>query len=164
MNANIVLGALLMLSYNLVLAGDEGQSVMREKQTPVFDAAMAERLGADRYGMKKYVMAFLISGPNRDQDPEEAARLQKAHLQNIGRMADRGLLVLAGPFLDDGEIRGIYIFNVETVAEAEALTETDPAIRAGRLVMELRPWYGTAALMEINEIHETLAEKSVADD
>lgn len=164
MNAKIALGALLMLSYCLALAGDEKQSAVTKNQAPVFDVAKAERLGADQYGMKKYVMAFLKKGPNRDQGPEEAARLQKAHLKNIGRMANRGLLVLAGPFFDDGEIRGIYIFNVETVEEAEALTETDPAIRAGRLVMELRPWYGTAGLMEVNEIHKTLEEKSVADD
>ncbi len=164
MNAKTALAALLMLNYSLALAGDEEPSAVTENQTPVFDAEKAERLGADRYGMKKYVMAFLKKGPNRDQDPEEAASLQKAHLKNIGRMADRGLLVLAGPFFDDGEIRGIYIFNVETVAEAEALTETDPAIKAGRLVMELRPWYGTAGLMEVNKIHKTLQEKSVADD
>ncbi len=164
MNAKIALGALLMVSCTLALAGDEAQSALQENQPPVFDPAKAERLGADRYGMKTYVIAFLKKGPNRDQDLEEAAKLQKAHLENIGRMAGRGLLVLAGPFLDDREIRGIYIFNVETVEEAEALTETDPAIKAGRLVMELRPWYGTAALMEINRIHKTLEEKSVTDD
>jgi hypothetical protein len=50
-------------------------------------------------------------------------------------------------------LRGIYIFDVATVAEAEALTRTDPAIQAGQLVMELHPWYGSAALMMVNEVH-----------
>jgi uncharacterized protein YciI len=77
-------------------------------------------------------------------------------MENIGRMAKEGKLVLAGPFLDDGQLRGIYIFNVETIAEAEALTNTDPAIKAGRLVMELHPWYGSAAVQEINGIHGRL--------
>ena len=63
-------------------------------------------------------MAFLKKGPNRDRSPEEAAELQKAHLENIERLAKEGKLVLAGPFLEDGEIRGIYIFNVTTIAEA----------------------------------------------
>jgi uncharacterized protein YciI len=77
-------------------------------------------------------------------------------MANIHRMAEEGSLVLAGPFMDDGEYRGIYIFNVSTVEEARALTETDPAIKAGRLAMELHPWFGSAALMEVNRIHNTL--------
>lgn len=64
--------------------------------------------------------------------------------------------MLAGPFEDSGELRGIYIFDVRTVAEAEALTKTDPAIQAGSLVMELHPWYGSAAVMMINEVHAKL--------
>lgn len=123
------------------------------------DTVLARELGADDYGMKSYVMAFLKSGPNRDRTPTESAGLQRAHLQNIRRMAEEGQLVLAGPFMDDGEIRGIYIFNVTTVEEAKKLTETDPAIQAGSLVMELHPWYGSAALLKVNEIHRQLPVK-----
>lgn len=126
-----------------------------------FDAELAGKLGADDYGMKKYVMAFLKAGPNRDRTEEEANELQRQHLDNIHRMAEAGKLIIAGPFLDDGEIRGIYIFNVETVEEAQALTETDPAIQAGSLIMELHPWYGSAALMQVNEIHQKVAKKKV---
>ncbi|WP_020527659.1 YciI family protein [Flexithrix dorotheae] len=124
-----------------------------------YDAELAQKLGADDYGMRKYVMAFLKSGPNRDQDSVTAANLQKAHMENIGRMAEEGKLVLAGPFMDSGEFRGIYIFDVETVEEAKALTESDPAIQAGRLVMELHPWYGSAAIKQIVEIHEKISVK-----
>ena len=134
------------------------------KVTAVFDSLKAIKYGADYYGMKSYVMAFLKRGPNRDQDSITAAELQNAHLKNIIRMANEGVLILAGPFLDDGEIRGIYIFNVETVEEAKALTATDPAIQAGRLEMELHPWYGSAALMEVTQISKTLAKKSIAGD
>ena len=84
-------------------------------------------------------------------------------MQNIIRMATEGTLVLAGPFLDQGEVRGIYIFNVATVAEAEALTNTDPAIQAGRLVMELHPWYGSAALMEVNQLHKRVQKVSIVN-
>jgi uncharacterized protein YciI len=128
-----------------------------------YDSITATKLGADEYGMRKYVMAFLKAGPNRDRSPEESATLQKAHMENIGRLAEAGKLVLAGPFLDNGELRGIYIFNVETIEEAEALTNTDPAVMAGSLVMELKPWYGSAALMMVNEIHGTLSKKPVTD-
>ncbi len=125
----------------------------------IYDSIMAQKLGADEMGMKKYVMAFLKKGPNRNHDSATTVEIQKGHMANINRMAEEGKLILAGPFLDDGEIRGIYIFNVETVEEAEALTKTDPAIQSGRLVMELHPWYGSAALMEVNQMHHRLAKK-----
>jgi uncharacterized protein len=128
-----------------------------------YDKDKAQKYKADELGMKKYVMAFLKRGPNRETDPVKAAELQKAHLKNIGRLADEGKLILAGPFLDDGEIRGIYIFNVETLDEARQLTETDPAIKSGHLIMELKPWYGSAALIEVNSIHKTLAQKKLGE-
>lgn len=130
---------------------------------PVYDAALAKKLGADKYGMKKYVMAFLKEGPTQIKDSVASAQLQKAHLQNIMKLAAEGKLIVAGPFLDDQSIRGIFIFNVESVEEAKKLTETDPAIKAGELVMELHPWYGSAALMEVVRIHHTIESKSVVD-
>jgi hypothetical protein len=45
------------------------------------------------------------------------------------------------------------------VAEAEALTRTDPAIQAGSLVMELHPWYASAALMMVNDVHTRIEKK-----
>lgn len=124
----------------------------------VYDSLRAQRLGADDYGMSMYVMAFLKKGPNRPTDEAKAAELQAAHMANIGRLAEEGKLVLAGPFGGDGELRGIYIFDVATVEEAKALTETDPAIQAGSLVMDLVPWYGSAAVKEINTIHQQIAK------
>lgn len=132
-------------------------------EQPAFDSALASTLGADEYGMHHYVMAFLKAGPNRDQDPATADSIMAAHLDNIMRMADEGKLVIAGPFMDDTDLKGIYIFNVETVEEAKSLTETDPAIKTGRLIMELHPWYGTAALPLINNLHHRVEKKSVAD-
>jgi uncharacterized protein YciI len=119
---------------------------------------LAVELKADQYGMSKYVMAFLKAGPNRTQDSLMSKKIQKAHLKNIEHLAKMGKLVLAGPFLDGGEIKGIYIFNVQSIEEARELTKTDPAIKAGRLVMELHPWYGSAALKKVNEIHEKLSK------
>jgi len=126
-----------------------------------YDSTLAAKLGADEYGMKQYVLAFLKMGPNRAQDSMKTAQLMRKHLDNITRMADEGKLAIAGPFLDEGEIRGIYIFNVSTVEEAKALIETDPAIKEGRLVMELHPWYGSAALMTVNEQHKRIAKKQI---
>jgi len=136
-------------------------AVADDARTVEFNAELAAELGADDYGMRRYVMAFLKSGPNRPDDPEEAQALQRAHLDNIRRMAEDGKLVLAGPFMDSGhDNRGIYLFAVDSVEEAEALTATDPAVQAGSLVMELHPWYGSAALVKVNDIHARIAKDS----
>jgi len=134
-----------------------------QSKNPQYDAQLAQKLGADDYGMKTYVMAFLKAGPVRIKDSVARNALQMAHLKNIMRLADEGKLIVAGPFLDDQPIRGIFIFNVSTVEEAKKLTETDPAIKAGSLVMELHPWYGSAGLVEAFHLHKKVEKKSVAD-
>lgn len=67
--------------------------------------------------------------------------LQEAHLANIERMRQSGELLVAGPFGDDGDLRGVYIFRVASMEEAISLTDTDPAVKAGRLKFELHPWW-----------------------
>jgi len=128
-----------------------------------YDSVPAKKLGAYSYGMKRYVMAFLKSGKVKLQDSTKRVELQMAHLQNIIRLSNGGKLLLAGPFLDKESPRGIYIFNVTSVEEARKLTETDPAIQAGTLEMELLPWYGSAAIMELLKIHHKVEKVSVGD-
>jgi uncharacterized protein YciI len=155
----------LMSSSLWILACSTPKQGAQNSSTPstemAYDSVLAARLGADQYGMHKYVVAFLKAGPNRSQDSTTAAALQRAHMDNIFRMAEEGKLVVAGPFMDGGELRGIYIFNVETVEEARALTDTDPAVKAGRLIMELHPWYGSAAMQMINEWHGKIQKKQI---
>jgi len=128
-----------------------------------YNAEMAQKLGADDIGMKSYVMAFLKSGPVKLTDSLQISQLQKAHLNNITSLIDEGKLILAGPFLDDQPLRGIFIFDVTTVEEAKALTSTDPAVKAGTLVMELHPWYGSAALKEIPNLHRQIQKKAFGE-
>ncbi|WP_298367624.1 YciI family protein [uncultured Lutibacter sp.] len=123
-----------------------------------FDEELAKEIGADDYGMKKYVIAFLKRGPNKSQDSTTASNLQRAHMDNISKLAKEGKLVLAGPFFGNDDLRGIYIFNTSTIEEAKQLTETDPAIKAGTLTMELKEWYGSAALMLLNDFHKKVTK------
>jgi uncharacterized protein YciI len=86
-------------------------------------------------------LALLTRGakwtPEKTPATEE---LQKAHLANIVRLAGLKKLVVAGPFGDNGTLRGIFVFKVASLDEARALTETDPAVQAGRLAIDLHPW------------------------
>lgn len=97
--------------------------------------------GDTTFTMKKYFMVFLKAGPERGQSPEESAEIQKNHLAHISWMADQGYVDIAGPFGDDGEVRGILVMRVPSKERAEELAAMDPAVKAGRLVMEIHPWW-----------------------
>ena len=90
--------------------------------------------------LKTYYLALLKTGPHRDQDSLTAATIQEAHLANIRRLGAEGKLDIAGPFLDGGDLKGIFIYNVGSLEEADSLAKTDPAVKAGRLIVELHPW------------------------
>jgi uncharacterized protein YciI len=86
---------------------------------------------------------FLKKGPNRkdgDDETPEVQELQKAHIANIIRLAGMKKLVVAGPFGDDGDLRGIFVFRVSSLQEAQDLSATDPMIKIDRLRIELHPW------------------------
>jgi uncharacterized protein YciI len=86
-------------------------------------------------------LAFLTRGAKWTPEQTPAtAELQKAHLANIHRLAETRKLVVAGPFGDNGQLRGIFVFKVATLAEARALADTDPAVQAGRLALDIHPW------------------------
>jgi len=97
--------------------------------------------GDSTYLMQQYFMVFLKSGGNRSQDSTEAAELQKQHLAHLSRMAREGYASLIGPFGDDGEIRGIVVYNTPTQKEADSLANLDPMVKAGRLKVEVHPWW-----------------------
>lgn len=91
--------------------------------------------------MQQYFIAFLKRGPNRSQNKTEADSLQKLHLVHLGSMYEQGYADISGPFGDDGDIRGITIYNVPTQEMADSLANSDPMVKAGRLEIEIHPWW-----------------------
>jgi uncharacterized protein len=124
------------------------------------DAELAKRLGGDERGMKMYVLCILKTGPSDAEiKGDERKKIFAGHFANIQRLAGEGKLALAGPFgKNDKTYRGLYIFNVTTVEEAETLVQLDPAVEAGVFVADLTPWYGSAALMVVNDTHKRIAK------
>jgi uncharacterized protein len=99
------------------------------------------------YEMDNYVVGLLSAGPKwtAERTPE-SAKLQEGHMANIKRMAETGKLVVAGPFTGNNQtLRGMFIFKA-TLEEARKLADADPAIQAGRLTLELFPWYAGKGL------------------
>ncbi len=112
---------------------------LKEDGYEIFD--YVDEKTKDTVIMQQYFIAFLKSGPNRSQGEEEANKLQEAHLAHLGKMYEMGYADISGPFGDDGDIRGITIYNVPTLKMADSLANADPAVKAGRLVIEVHPWW-----------------------
>ncbi|MBM3986196.1 MAG: hypothetical protein FJ296_11010 [Planctomycetes bacterium] len=100
------------------------------------------------------VLVFLRSGEAAaSMSPEQRQEVQAAHMANIGRLAQAGQIAIAGPMGRDNpdpSVRGLFVFDVPGVAEAEALTRTDPAVQADVLRLEAHPLQLTADLRALN--------------
>jgi uncharacterized protein len=107
----------------------------------------AEKKAITNPEMTTYYVGFLLRGPKWTPEvTPEVERIQKEHLAHIRKMAESGKLILAGPFMDGGNLRGMFVFRVETIEEAKTLSEADPAVKAGRLVVDLHPWYSAKGI------------------
>ncbi|MFN4185301.1 MAG: YciI family protein [Hyphomonas sp.] len=131
---------------------------------PGYDAALAEALGADEYGMRAYVLAILKTGPQDAAitDKEERAALFAGHFSNMGRLAEEGKLVLAGPLGGEDGRRGLFILNTPDIETAKAWVASDPTIAAGVFIVDYSKYYGSAALMQVNDVHPTIQKKGTA--
>src|SRR5262245_58043564 len=122
------------LALGMALCLAAAAAVAQEKKPP--------EKGPGGFEMTTYYVGFLYKGPKwTAESTPETQKLQQAHLDNIQRMHKEGKLLVAGPFLDNGDLRGLYIFKVATIEAEKACGDTDPAPQAGRLRLELHPWY-----------------------
>ncbi len=116
-------------------------------KNPAYDADLAEKLGADAYGMKNFVLVILKTGSNVTDDKAFITECFRGHMDNINRLEKEGKLVVAGPMAkNEQHYRGIFILDIATIEEAEALLGSDPAVREKLLAADLYKWYGSAAL------------------
>ena len=95
----------------------------------------------EQYEMKTYYLVFLKKGPNRTQDSTTTAKIQEQHMAHLTKMAGEKKMCIAGPLMDNTDIRGICVYNTASLEEAKQLAEDDPAVKSGRLTVEIHPWY-----------------------
>ena len=126
---------------------------------PVYDAALAKSLGADERGMRAYVLVILKTGPNKMAEGEARNAMFKGHFANIGKLAGEKKLVLAGPLDGKEGRRGIFVFNTPDIETAKTWVATDPVIINGEMAAEFHKFYGSAALMMVNEVHGKIEKK-----
>lgn len=108
---------------------------------PVLLFAQSKKSADPASQIKQFWFVLLKKGPVRNQDSLTAAKIQEGHLANITRLYEAGTLKVAGPFAEETLAQGLFIFDCPSKAELETLLHTDPAIKAGRLVAEIHPWY-----------------------
>jgi uncharacterized protein len=91
--------------------------------------------------MTVYYLRILKRGPLwSPEETPELERLQEAHLAYGRKLTAEGKLVINGPLLDGGDLRGVSVMRVSSLEEARVLSEGDPSVQAGRLSFELHPW------------------------
>jgi uncharacterized protein len=147
----------LLVICSLLLAGQVSPA---QNTNPKYDKVLADSLGADKYGMKSYIFVILKTGSNTTKNKDTLNGLFRGHMANINRLAESGKLVVAGPFMkNDKSYRGLFILNTKTIAEANELLSTDPAIKAKLFETEVFEWYGSAALPMYLPFHEKTEEQ-----
>lgn len=126
---------------------------------PAYDAELATSLGADERGMRQYVLVILKTGPNKMAAGEARTRMFEGHFANMGKLAGEKKLVLAGPLDGKEGRRGIFVFNTPDIEAAKTWVALDPVIINGEMVAEYHKFYGSAALMMVNEVHGKIEKK-----
>lgn len=142
---------IFILLFSTLLYGQD------KNDNPNYDAALAEKLEADDYGMKNYVFVILKTGSALTTNKDSVNTAFRGHMENINRLVKADKLIVAGPFFkNDDDYRGLFILDVPTIEEAEKLLQTDPAIKAKFLDAVLYKWYGSAALSEYLEASDKI--------
>ena len=79
---------------------------------------------------------MLVSGPT-----EREMQVIDAHFAHLQKLADEGVVLMAGRTLDTGaHTWGIVVFTAPSLAEADAVMRADPAIAQGVMHCELFPY------------------------
>jgi uncharacterized protein YciI len=110
---------------------------------PATDQQVAEHVAA----AERHTLVLLRAGPVRDQPEHESDRIQAGHLRHLVGLVQAGHLVVNGPVLDEGALRGVSIYRTPDVDQVRAWVQADPAVQAGRLRAEVHPWFGRLATL-----------------
>ena len=130
-----------------------------EEAASAYDPALAAAVGADENGMRRYVLVILKTSPTPVPPGPARDEMFKGHFANMKRLADAGKLALAGPLDGVDGWRGLFIMAVSDIEEARALVATDPVVAQGEMIPEFHRYFGSAALMLVNDGHAKVSKK-----
>ena len=93
---------------------------------------------------ERFQLVILRSADNPPEiSKDQINEIHQQHLAHLRAMGASGKLVAAGPFGDqqDKSFRGLCLYRVGSLDEARTLAENDPAVKAGRMKVEVLTWY-----------------------
>ena len=153
----MVLTGSVLLAISAIFCAAQAVDAARPSK---FDAELAKKVGADDNGMKSYILVILKTGPTKVPDGKERTDMFAGHFANMKRLSGEGKLALAGPLDGVDGWRGLFVLAVSDIEEAKKIVATDPVIIKGEMIAEYHKWFGSAAVMVVNETHKKVAKKS----
>ena len=78
-----------------------------------------------------------------DYPEKELERIQREHLAYHAGLREAGHVVTNGPVdgQPDPSLRGLAFYRTGSLERSRQLAAADPAVRAGRLAVEIMTWY-----------------------
>jgi len=105
-------------------------------------------LAAATVAAQPYYLVYLRPDPARARiEKEDGDRIMAAHMANIHKMADDGVLKAAGPFDDTpSTISGIFVMQADTFEAAKRIAAQDPTVLAHRNTVDVHVWNAPAGI------------------
>jgi uncharacterized protein YciI len=94
--------------------------------------------------LEAFELVLLRRPENAPDLPDDVLeRIQEEHLAHHARLRAAGQIVTNGPVREqpDPLLRGLTFYRTGSLAQSRQLAEDDPAVRAGRLTVEIMTWY-----------------------
>ncbi len=104
---------------------------------------MAQQTDADvvEPEMSTYYFCTLKRGLNwTAEETPENVQLQAEHVAFLLGLVREGSIVVAGPFIDGEDERGIAVYRATSLAEAKNIATNDPKVLAGHLTLKWHTW------------------------
>jgi uncharacterized protein YciI len=106
---------------------------------------------AESGSLVRYYVAFLYKGPKFAAAPPDSPERKLNHEQHVAyidRMRAEGKMLIYGPILDAGDLRGMYVFKAPSLEQAREWANQEPSVKIGMIVMRVYPWLGPLRLSQ----------------
>jgi uncharacterized protein YciI len=98
--------------------------------------------------MGTFYLCLLVKPPKWTGQSAETQQLFQAHTKHVLSLIAGGKASIAGPFVDDSRIAGVFVLNASSPEEARAWEEADPLVKTGGFSVEVLKWWAAKGVMK----------------
>jgi len=116
--------------------------------------------------LKSYIFSYLVLDQPDKLSEEEMGTAMQGHFANMGAMADRGDLLIAGPLAEpriDETYRGIFVFSTGDIEKGKQLFSSDPSVQAGVFKPEMYVITCDEPLNELTRLEKEYEQRRLDD-